>query len=214
MPASLCYEGEPPMTSINSQIEQRVRPVVEERVRAFIAELTDELSVLVRQTAADVVSQALVGAEAPTATPAPAPHRKSMNGKGRGPATAAQGQPARAKATNGKAAKAATKTRVRRSPEQLASAAKRLRDYVQKNPGQRIEEIATGLKCGTKELQRPMKQLVDEKAIRREGEKRASRYFSAGAAKKGTTKRKSAGRKSGTKKAARKGGNARARAKK
>lgn len=153
------------MSSINQQIESRVRPVVEERIRQFVGDLTEELTVLVRQAAADVVSQTLVGAEAP---------RTRGGARTRGaprisqPKTAANGS-----------------SRIRRSPRQLAQQSRRLREHVQKHPGERMEQIATALGSSTKDLRRPMQQLIDEGAVRREGERRASRYFPPGEGSQG-----------------------------
>lgn len=153
------------MSSINEQIESRVRPVVQERIRQFVGELTEELTVLVRQAAAEIVSQTL-GADGP---PTRGAGRSRGAGRTRGAPAASQPQTA----ANGS-------SRIRRSPRQLAQQSRRLREHVEKHPGERMEQIATALGSSTKELRRPMQQLIDDGAVRREGERRASRYFPPG----------------------------------
>jgi hypothetical protein len=166
------------MTSVNQQIEQRVRPVVQRRIQQLVSELTDELSALVRQAAADVVQETL-GTNG------------ASRSRGRGGALRLGGK------------------RIRRSPDQLAATADRLRSYIAQNPGQRMEQIGEALGSTTRELRRPLGQLIDEGQIRREGEKRASRYYAGGGrkSKKSSASRKrtkSTGRRASRKKRSRK----------
>ena len=140
--------------TLDDQIEARVRPFVEQRVRAFVDELSGELAVLVRKAAADVL---LVGGSA----------------SGR-----AAGAPRRASAAS---AGARSNGRIRRSSDQLEQTAQHLQSYIAKNPGQRMEQIGDALGSTTRELRRPLQQLIDAGAVRREGEKRASRYYVGGA---------------------------------
>jgi hypothetical protein len=46
-----------------------------------------------------------------------------------------------------------------------------------KHPGERIEQIAKGLGAPSKELQLPTRKLLDDKKIRKKGQKRATTYF-------------------------------------
>lgn len=64
----------------------------------------------------------------------------------------------------------------RRSTEQLEEIIKTLRSYVKKNPGQRIEQIATALKLDTKSLTRPMAKLLEAKEVKKKGQRRATTY--------------------------------------
>lgn len=139
------------------------------RVEAFVAELT----VLIRRAALESVTQALgTGAPQRAAPVAPRPKRTRA---------------------------AASSSGGRRSPKQLASTRDALSAHVAANPGQRMEEIKKALGLTTAQLRRPMTQLLAAGAIRREGEKRASRYFAgeeaAPAKKRAPRRSKSRGRK-------------------
>ena len=68
----------------------------------------------------------------------------------------------------------------KRSPDEIAKTTDKLLQYITKNSGQRIEEIAKGVGHSTKELTLPVKKLLNEKKISAKGEKRATRYFVAG----------------------------------
>ena len=104
----------------------------------------------------------------------------------------ASAKPARAEkaaiaapAAAAKAAKAPKATRTRkkgakRTAAELDRTVKELIDYVSAKPGQRMEEISVALSTPTKDLSRPLQKLLDTGAIRREGVKRASRYFATG----------------------------------
>ena len=65
----------------------------------------------------------------------------------------------------------------KRTPEELDALIKKLRIYVVKNPGQRIEQIGRGLDVTTKELVLPVKKLMSERQISTKGQKRATVYF-------------------------------------
>lgn len=64
----------------------------------------------------------------------------------------------------------------KRSPDELTALSKRLRDYIAKHPGRRIEQIAEGMGTSTRELTLPLKKLISEKRIARKGRKRATTY--------------------------------------
>jgi hypothetical protein len=65
----------------------------------------------------------------------------------------------------------------KRTPEELEQLIKKLHSYVAKNPGQRIEQIASGLDISTKELNLPAKKLIGDKKLSTKGQKRATTYF-------------------------------------
>ena len=65
----------------------------------------------------------------------------------------------------------------------------RLLQYITANPGQRMEEIGEGMGITSRVARRPLSKLLDKGLIRREGQKRASRYYPAGAAPARTTTR-------------------------
>jgi hypothetical protein len=65
----------------------------------------------------------------------------------------------------------------KRAPEQLEALTGKLRDYIAKNPGQRIEQIGAGLGIATKELALPARKLLADKQLSKRGQKRATTYF-------------------------------------
>lgn len=60
--------------------------------------------------------------------------------------------------------------------------------FVAKHPGLRIEQINGELGSSTNELALPIRKLLAAKAIRSEGSKRSTKYFSGGSAKRGGSK--------------------------
>lgn len=68
---------------------------------------------------------------------------------------------------------------IRRDPEQLASVTAALAAYIVDHPGQRIEQIAAGMKTTTAALQRPMDRLRRAKTVRAVGKLRATSYWPA-----------------------------------
>lgn len=64
----------------------------------------------------------------------------------------------------------------KRSPNQLALLSQRILDYVARNPGQRIEQIAQGMGTHTRALALPIKKLCAERKLVRRGQKRATTY--------------------------------------
>ena len=53
----------------------------------------------------------------------------------------------------------------------------RLYDFIKSNPGQRVEQINKALGTTTKDLTLPLKKLIADKAVKTEGEKRATAYY-------------------------------------
>jgi hypothetical protein len=90
--------------------------------------------------------------------------------KPRGRAAAATIPAARPKAR-------ARKPGEKRSPDELAKLVEALRGQITQNPGQGIEAIAKTLGVKSGELQLPTQKLLANGAIRKEGQKRATKYF-------------------------------------
>jgi hypothetical protein len=67
----------------------------------------------------------------------------------------------------------------KRSPDEITQMADTLIDYIDKNPGQRMESIARALGSSTQELTLPIKKLILGGRLRTEGQKRATSYFLA-----------------------------------
>jgi hypothetical protein len=74
---------------------------------------------------------------------------------------------------------AARSTGGRRSAEDVERMGDSLLAYVEKNPGQRGEDIASGMQSDTKTMRLPMKKLIAEGKVRTKGERRAMRYYPA-----------------------------------
>jgi len=137
-----------PKDSIEAQIQ--------ERVSAFV----EELGGLVRQAALEAVQEVLAG-EAPAA-----PSRRTG---GRKKKAARKGAPSKSKAAGGK--------RIRRSAADLKAISGDIIAFVKANQGSGAGAIAKGLGVATKELKRPVDELLEGKKLRKEGERRATKYF-------------------------------------
>jgi hypothetical protein len=131
-----------------SQIEQEIQA----RTEAFAA----ELSVLIRKAALEAVEAALAGSGVA------APSRR-----GKKSATAK-------KATKKKATR---KKRGRRNAADIEALATQVHEFVMANKGSRLEEISAGIGVPSKELKRPVTDLLAAKALRKEGQKRGTKYF-------------------------------------
>ncbi len=68
----------------------------------------------------------------------------------------------------------------KRTQAQLAAVKNALLAWIEKHPGQRIEQIGKGLSIPTKDLKRPASQLIDGKKVKTTGQKRATKYFPTG----------------------------------
>lgn len=143
---------------------------IKSRVDAFVA----ELSAMVKKAALEAVTNALKAGDGG------APGVAKTAGKKRGPTAAASKSAKAPKAAPAAPAAAKRKAGQKRSPEEIAKTTDKLLQYITKNSGQRIEEIAKGVSNSTKELTLPIKKLLNDKKISAKGEKRATRYFVAG----------------------------------
>ena len=83
------------------------------------------------------------------------------------------------KAAVGKRAAALGRRALKRPPGELVKITDRLGDYIENNPGQRMEIIGKALGMPTRELNLPVKKLLAARKIRTEGHKRATEYFPA-----------------------------------
>lgn len=119
-------------------------------VETFVVQLKD----IFQRTALERVQSAL-GAEEPVA----------RGGRAAKSAAAAPGSPR------------GRKKGAKRTPEELEALVSSLLAYVKKHPGERIEQIGTGLGLGTKDLALPARKLIADKLLRTKGQKRATTYF-------------------------------------
>lgn len=73
----------------------------------------------------------------------------------------------------------AGKARGRRSAEHVEQMSETLLLHVQRNPGQRGEQIAAALQTDVGTMRLPMKKLIAEKKIKTKGQRRGMTYFAA-----------------------------------
>jgi hypothetical protein len=64
----------------------------------------------------------------------------------------------------------------KRAPEAIDKLTAELLAHIKKNPGQRIEVIAKGMGVLTKDLNLPVKRLLETRKVRAKGQKRATTY--------------------------------------
>jgi hypothetical protein len=136
-----------------------IRDEIDERVRLFVGDLEE----LIRQAALEAVQEAL-GQE--TAAPAAAPAKRSRASGG-----------GKRKSAGGKKKAASKRSSSAASRQKLID---ELYEHVEKNPGAKMEEIRDALGAPTKVLRPLANRLLKEEVIRKEGERRATRYFPAG----------------------------------
>ena len=129
---------------------------INDTIRSALDSFVDDISNLIHQAALESVEQALAAAS-------------TIPGK--------RGRGARAAAPAFIALTQNRKKGAKRTPEELEQLIKKLHGYIAKNPGQRIEQIASGLDISTKELNLPAKKLISEKKLSTKGQKRATTYF-------------------------------------
>jgi len=164
------------------------------RVDAFVQDLSD----LIRQAALEAVQEALGG-------DLPAPPRVGRK-QARRKRTRRKQATRRAAATP---AAGGRRKRIRRSAEDLSRMAEQVLAHVRANPGERLELIGAALEESTKDLRRPVQQLLADGELRTEGQRRGTTYFATGggsarAARKATRRKKASRKKATRKKATRK----------
>jgi hypothetical protein len=141
-------------------------PSIEEQIQEKVQVFAEELSGLVRAAAFEAVEQVL-GNQTSTLLVAK-PRGRVARGRSSSP---------------GK--------RVRRTAAALESDKSAVHAYIVSNPGQRLEEIAAGMRLDSKGLKRPITLLLEAKKLRKEGQRRGMRYFPSGrgGAPKGTARK-------------------------
>lgn len=121
---------------------------VESEIRSRVAAFADEIVALVRASAVEVVNAALGGAVVRGRRSGAISARMSRRPKGS-----------------------------KRDPAAIARLTETLETFIQKNPGQRIEQIGKALGLPTKELALPVKKLITAKKIATKGQKRSTKYY-------------------------------------
>ena len=146
---------------------------IERQIRDRIGTFVQELNELVRRAAVEAVRQALGGTGARPARS----RRASDDGAAVGRRLPRLGKGGR------------------RTRGQLRAVKERLVAHVAENPGQRMEQIGEAIALSTRELRRPITQLIRDGVISYQGEKRSRKYFPAGKAPRGGGRAKKAARK-------------------
>jgi len=142
---------------------------IEEKIRSFAEELQALIGSAVREHVENALGSFSTGA-APKAAKAPAAAKSPAPAK----------TPAAPKAVATKAPKASRRKGAKRTAAEIANTITTLQAFINSKPGQRMEQIGAALSTATKDLTRPLQKLLDTGAVRREGAKRASRYFPTG----------------------------------
>jgi hypothetical protein len=164
-------------------------------IRTLVDSFVDQLTQHIRVAAVESVQEALGGHAPARATAAPAKRAGAKPGP--------KPNAAKAKKT-GKGGR-----RVRRSPEQIAAAKDAIARYVNANPGTAMGDLSTALGEDPITIRVQLNELLEEGALRKEGERRGTKYFAgSGRVSKKATKRgkKAAKRKTSKKKTVRKAG--------
>ena len=133
---------------------------ISDTIRAALDSFVEDLSNLINQAALESVEQALAAASSIPGG------KRGRGARGAAPVSVSLSQ--------------SRKKGAKRTPEELEQLIKKLHGYIAKNPGQRIEQIASGLDISTKELNLPAKKLISEKKLSTKGQKRATTYFAKG----------------------------------
>ena len=147
-------------------------------VDTFVSQLTT----LVHEQALDMVREALGEAKAPANRRGPGRPRKTGRGPGRPRKTGKN--PGRPRKAAKAAAPKRTGKRGRRSADEVAAMGTTVLAHVRDNPGQRLEEIGRELGTATKELKRPIANMLAEGMLRTTGQKRGTKYFVGSGAKR------------------------------
>jgi hypothetical protein len=151
-------------------------PSATEQIRKRIESFVLGLDEMIRAASLEVVRQGLLGPGA-----LPTPSRRTKGGlalpavarpkpqRGTRAAVRAKGRAAAASRSRG--------TRTKRTGDQLDALVASLLKYIAKHPGQRMEQIAVGMKMPSKDLMLPIQKLKSEGRLKTKGQKRATAYF-------------------------------------
>lgn len=150
--------------------------LIRKRIESFVLGLDE----MIRAASLEVVRQGLLG---PGVSPSPTRQTKGrlarFGARRSGMARAAEHiAPVTARAKGRKPAASARRvTHTKRTGDQLDALATGLLRYIAKHPGQRMEQIAAGMKVASKELALPIQKLKSEGRLKTKGQRRATAYY-------------------------------------
>ena len=131
-------------------------PNTDTQIRALVDSFVHDLSLLIRQSSLEAVQQALLEALEEGVAPA---------------------APKGARRIRKPSSRTKSARRQRRTPADLEAADKAIVAHVRKNPGCQMGQLATALGEKAVTLRVQVARLVESGGIRKEGEKRNTRYF-------------------------------------
>ena len=154
---------------------------IDVRVSSFVS----ELETLIRAAALEAVQAALGAAQAPkaaAASPKPKASKPAAKASEAAPKASEAAAPKASAAETSASAAALPRVKkgARRSAADVAAAARAIKQHLTANPGQGVEAIAKALGAPSKDLALPIANLLGARSIRKEGEKRGTRYFVTG----------------------------------
>lgn len=145
----------------------------ENKLRSLVDQFVADLTARAQEEALETVRAALGQPAAPRKR---GPGRPPKAGRTAGPAKVGR-KPGRRKAG-------------RRSADEVASMGGTVLAHIRANPGQRLEEIGRELGVPTKELKRPIANLMEGGVLRTEGQKRGTKYFAGKGGRRKAGKRR------------------------
>ena len=166
--------------------ENRTVSDIDNEIRGLVEQFVEDMTQLLKVSALEAVRDALGETGAATgkrATKRRATKKRSTKRRATKKRTTKR-RATKKRSTTKRATKArgAKKTGRRGRPRRQSDAvlerlSQRVTDHVKKNPGARLEEISKALKTPSKDLKRPVSDLLEGKKLRKTGEKRGTKYF-------------------------------------
>lgn len=129
-----------------------VNTQIRDRIEAFVDEITELVRLAVLESVSDALGGTLLGG---------ATGLDTLRRPGRG-----RGLDISLRRRGGK-----------RTPDEIDATTRQVLDYVSRNPGQGVEQMAKALNTDTKELTLPIKKLLGTGQLTTEGQKRATKYY-------------------------------------
>ena len=149
----------PPQFRITTNLKMATS--TEDRLLVLVEDFVANVKALANEQALEAVSSALGGGTLGGTTT----RRKKATGRKTAKKTT------RKKTTRKKAGR-----RAKQSPAQIEKLQGQVLDFVKKNPKSRLEQISAGLGIDSAKLKTPIKNMLEEKALKKAGQKRGTHY--------------------------------------